>query len=85
MTDKEKKAQCNLWDDFLDLGDKHQDDLTIQAFAHNLIMFTAKMCADTAPSLQEVKALFDCATNMGIEWSRKEHENQTGGEHGTGN
>lgn len=66
------ETTTQFWETFLDMGEKYREKLSIPQFAHLLFMFTAKMCIDTAPSLQEVKILIDSAVNEAIKWSKKE-------------
>ena len=64
-----------LWEEFLSLGEKYRDSMSIPEFGHALILFTTRMLMDSAPSTKEAKELIEYAMKEGYIWSKKEEKN----------
>src|SRR3569623_328852 len=69
---KEQCAFDRLWEDFLELGTKHSDKMTVHEFGFSLARFITGMLLDCAPN----KKLAIETMNAAIETAVKEFENE---------
>lgn len=61
-----------LWNDYLNLAEKHSDKLNIPEFGYYLIQFASRMLFDSAPTQQAAKELISDAVQSGQAWSLSE-------------
>jgi hypothetical protein len=69
-----------LWEDYLALVEKYQDDMSAPEFGYALIEFTVKMLADTAPKPEQVQLLIVHAIQSALQWSEQDLAEQNKGE-----
>lgn len=70
------KPQDQLWDEFLNLGEKYSTEMCVSHFGHLLIMFSTKMLMDCAPSDSDCMKLIKQAVDDGIEWHTNEQNEE---------
>ncbi|NJL54135.1 hypothetical protein HC928_02465 [bacterium] len=69
-----KACYEDLWEDFLMLGARFQERLTVPQFIFIMSQFVGKMAFDCAPAAEDANNLSGEGLRLGREWSLKEND-----------
>lgn len=58
----------DLWEDFLDLGEKYSNEMTVPDFGSSMLRFVFKMMFDCAPNADVIKEITQRSMMEAYEW-----------------